>query len=94
MKNILTIVIPTLLILKAGVGCTSPRPVTAWEHLRIALELDEESVVEYMAAEYLPAIVAYDPGSTIREAVFLDPAGSISFITLQYPEATFDQMLK
>jgi hypothetical protein len=93
MKTLVCILLPVTIYFWSGWGCTSPKPVTAWEHLRIALELDEESVIEYIALEYLPAVVAYNPGNAVREGVFLDPSGSIGFIVSQYPEAALDQIM-
>ena len=65
-------------------GCSQQPQMTAWEHLRTALELDEASVLEYMALEHLPEIVAYDNTSALREAIHTDPDAAVNWLVENY----------
>jgi len=67
-------------------GCTQQPRMDAWEHLQNALELDEASVLEYMALEHLPEIVAYDYSAALYEAVHADPDAAVEWILQNYRE--------
>lgn len=65
-------------------GCTQQPRMTAWEHLQIALELDEASVLEYIALDHLPEIVSYDIAGALREAVYADPDAAVNWLLQNY----------
>lgn len=75
-----------VVIIFALAGCSRQPHMTAWEHLQTALELDEASVLEYMALDHLPEIVAYDNTGALREAIYTNPDAAIGWLLHNYRE--------
>ncbi len=90
------IMIPMGIWMFVAAGCGGRPHATAWEHLQMALENDEASVIEYMAIEHLSPIIAYDLQASVEETIFLDPERALRFLMVQYPsviaEAAAEQM--
>ncbi len=77
------IILLTLLLLTIS-GCGRQPEMTAWEHLQTALELDEAGVIEYMAFDHLPEIIAYDNTAALREAIHANPGDAIEWLMQNY----------
>lgn len=73
-----------ILIILVLAGCDRQPQMTAWEHLQTALELDEASVLEYMALDHLAEIVAYDNTGALREAIYTNPDAAIEWLFQNY----------
>lgn len=73
-----------LLLIVIVAGCGRQPHMTAWEHLQTALELDEASVLEYMALDYLDEIVAYDNTGALREAIYSNPDAAVEWLMHNY----------
>jgi hypothetical protein len=82
--------IALIFLLCAIGGCTQQPRMTAWEHLQAALELDEASVLEYMALDHLPEIIAYDNTGALREAIYVNPDAATEWLLLNYRERIID----
>ncbi len=80
----LVIVLAPFILLLTGCG-QQPR-MDAWEHMQNALELDEASVLEYMALEHLAEIVAYDQSAALSEAAHANPDAAVEWIMNNYRE--------